>query len=92
MFIHVVRPGEALWSIVVSYGLKPTGKAINKIIVANKLWRVSYIYPGQRLVIPVDGLYYTIRPGDTLWQISIRFNVPLNQLISVNNFQYPYLI
>lgn len=92
MFIHVVRPGESVWSIAVSYGLKPTLKAVNKIIVENKLWRVPYIVSGQRLTIPVDGLYYTVRPGDTLWLISRKFNVPLNQLISYNNITYPYLI
>jgi len=92
MFIHVVYPGESLWSIINSYGLYPISKAINKIIVENKLWRVSYIVAGQRLMIPVDDLYYVVRPGDTLWAISRRFNIPLNQLISYNNIQYPYLI
>lgn len=92
MFIHIVRSGESLWSIAVMYGLKPISKAINKIIVENKLWRVPYIVPGQKLLIPVDGLYYTVRFGDTLWLISRRFNIPLNQLISYNNIPYPYLI
>ncbi len=92
MFTHTVRPGESLWSIVTGYGLNPVNEAINKIIVANKLWRTQYLLPGQILSIPVDGLYYVIRPGDTLWAISNRFNVPIVQLVAVNSISNPALI
>lgn len=92
MFVHIVRPGESLWKIARSYGLYPISDSINKIYVENKLWRVPYIFPGQRLMIPVDSLYYIVRPGDNLWNISRRFNVSLSQLIAYNNISSPYLI
>lgn len=92
MLTHLTKPGETLWSIVQSYGLKPPSLAINNIIVANKLWRYPYLKSGQVLNIPVDGLYYVVKPGDTLWQISKKFEVPMDVLISENHLSAPYII
>lgn len=33
---------------------------------------------------------YRVQPGDTLNAISSRFGVPLEELIRVNNLQFPY--
>jgi N-acetylmuramoyl-L-alanine amidase len=92
MLSHIVKPGESLWTIVNSYGLNPVQEAINKIIVANKLWRVPYLTAGQVLTIPLDGLYYIVKPGDSLWSISMRFNIPMDRLIALNNLAYPYTL
>lgn len=92
MFTYIVKPGDTLWSIVVRYGLYPVTQAINKIIVSNKLWRVPYIISGQILTIPVYGLYYVVKSGDTLWAISKRFNVPIDQLIAINNITTPNML
>lgn len=92
MFFHIVQPGEALWSIVNKYGLYPVTSAINNIIVANKLWRIQYIVPGQKLSIPIEGLYYIVKKGDTLWSISKRFNIAISQLMSLNNIYNPSLL
>lgn len=92
MFTHTVRPGETLWSIVKGYGLNPLYEAINKIMVVNKLWRTPYLISGQKLNIPIDGLYYVVRPGDTLWAMSNRFKVPADELAAMNNISNPALI
>jgi N-acetylmuramoyl-L-alanine amidase len=92
MLTHIVRPGELLWSIVSLYGLFPVDLAIQKIIDENKLHGAASIYPGQRLVIPVHGLKYTVKPGDTLWLLSTRFGVPLRQLAVYNNISAPYTL
>lgn len=45
---HVVKPGETLWLIAISYGLK-----INDILLLNNIPKDSPIYPGQKLVIKI---------------------------------------
>jgi N-acetylmuramoyl-L-alanine amidase len=46
--IHVVRKGDTLWDISKKYGVK-----VKTIIAANGLHK-SIIYPGQRLIFPVE--------------------------------------
>jgi len=36
--------------------------------------------------------YYVVRPGDTLWQISQRFGVPVETLLRLNHLSHPHLI
>lgn len=92
MLLHVVRPGENLWSIVTSYGLHPLKKAIQKIVNQNDLASNPYIVPGQQLIIPIEGLYYVVKPGDNLWYISNVFNVPISSLVAYNNIPNPSFI
>ncbi|MGB2991745.1 MAG: LysM peptidoglycan-binding domain-containing protein, partial [Paenisporosarcina sp.] len=37
-------------------------------------------------------IFYTVRPGDTLYQISRRWQLPAESLIAANNLQAPYTI
>ncbi|MDA8210673.1 MAG: LysM peptidoglycan-binding domain-containing protein [Clostridia bacterium] len=37
-------------------------------------------------------LFYTVRPGDTLFLISRRWELPLDSLIAANNLSAPYTI
>lgn len=94
MLRHTIMPGESLWSIVTGYGLHPVKKAIQKIININNLSNVPYLLPGSIINIPIEGLYYIVQPGDSLWYISKVFNIPVNTLASHNNlstqgFIYP---
>ena len=51
---HTVRYGETLWVIARQYGVSLTA-----LRMANHLsWRGSRIYPGMRLIIPVNSSYY----------------------------------
>ena len=45
--VYVVRRGDTLWSIALRFGTTPWA-----IAVANGLWNLNLIYPGQRLIIP----------------------------------------
>ncbi|NMA95606.1 MAG: LysM peptidoglycan-binding domain-containing protein [Clostridiales bacterium] len=39
-----------------------------------------------------NGFHYIVLPGDTLYKISQQFDVPLRELIRVNNIAEPYTI
>jgi LysM repeat protein len=85
---HVVQRGETLWSIAARYGTTPQA-----IVSANGLANANYIYAGQRLQIPVasnggtsvPGGNYTVRSGDTLSSIAIRFGTTVNAIVQANH-------
>ncbi len=41
------------------------------------------------VVSPGTGDKYVVKPGDTLWNISRKFNIPLDELIAANNIANP---
>ncbi len=93
--IHVVRAGETLSSIAYRYGT-----TVSAIVQANGIYNPSYIYTGQRLVIPGwRGVassspvnYYTVRRGDTLAVIAYRYGTTVWAIAQANNLRNPSLI
>jgi LysM repeat protein len=93
---HVVRPGETLSSIAYHYAT-----TVNAIAQANNLYNPSYIYVGQRLIIP-SGVatpfgpptmtYYTVMPGDTCAAIALRYGLTPWAIAMANNLPNPALI
>lgn len=59
------------------YGVDP-----QSVINLNQLRPPYTIFPEQRLIIPPGLPYYTVQPGDTLYQIARRYNVRTNQSIN----------
>ncbi len=87
--IHVVRPGQSLWSISRSYGVST--RALAKW---NAMAPIDTLRVGQKLVVwtrddatrtigvnqtrPSDALHtlrYTVRKGDSLYRIANKFNI-----------------
>lgn len=54
------------------------------ITEANEL-DTDQLVVGQALVIPIVGQYYYIQPGDTLFLVSQKFNIPIAELAQLNN-------
>lgn len=79
MQIEVVNPGESLWQIANRYGV-----TTDSIIRLNGLDQPDSLVPGQALVIPIVGGYYTIRQGDSFYSIANLYGVSLQSLIQVN--------
>jgi murein DD-endopeptidase MepM/ murein hydrolase activator NlpD len=77
---HKVQPGEVIVTIAERYGLQPTTIVwANAAVEENpELLRV-----GQELtILPDDGVYYTIKSGDTLSAIAKRFRVEESDIIN----------
>jgi membrane-bound lytic murein transglycosylase D len=82
---YKVRSGDSLWSIAQKYKVK-----VNQLTVWNRL-DSGTIRPGQKLVIWNKGsaphkrnttrrVSYTVRSGDSLYRISRKFSVSINEL------------
>lgn len=76
MFIHIVQPGESLFSISRRYD-----SSIDQIRSTNGLTELNVV-PGLALLIPL--YIYTVQPGDTLISIASKAFVPLEQLRAAN--------
>jgi len=87
MQIHVVQPGQSLWSIAATYGVTP-----EELITANELAAPTQLVPGQALVIPIWGRYHWVLPGESLWQIARQYGTTVEQLMQVNQIPDPAMI
>ena len=61
MQIHVVRPGDTLFSIARQYGVEAS-----RLLTDNQLPDPSRLTPGQALVVQFPREVYRVRQGDTL--------------------------
>lgn len=89
---YTVKAGDTLSEIAVRYGT--TYQALASY---NNIQNPNLIYVGQQLRIPVGHQetavrYYTIKPGDTLSGIALRFGTTVSQLQQLNGIQNPDLI
>ncbi len=79
MVIHVVKPGDTLYSLSLEYGV-----AMSLIAIDNGLEAPHQLVPGQALVIRFPLVVHTVRPGETLAAIAREYGVSLRQLYQNN--------
>lgn len=87
---YTVKPGDSLWSIAQKYCV-----SIEGIVAVNYLTSKDKLSVGQRLQIPAIGgdiikkqiIEYTVVKGDSLWNISQKFNVKMHEIINLNQLQ-----
>jgi len=102
--VHVVQPGETLYSIAYRYGT-----TVQAITQANGIANPNQIYQGQKLVIPVSGgtsggstgcrIRHTVKSGEWVWQIARDYGVSPYDILAANgmtiqtaNTIYPGLV
>lgn len=87
-FFHVIRPGDTLFRLSQEFGV-----SVEAIMRANPGIDPNRLQIGQRICIPravpptpscPNGFFYTIRAGDTLFELSQRFNVSVQAIINAN--------
>ena len=74
MTIHIVRPGEPVYSIARQYGVSPHRLASDNSVESGLL------AVGQTLVIRFPQQVHEVRLGDTLSSISRQYGVSLRTL------------
>ena len=81
MIIHVVQPGDTIYSIASQYNTSP-----QKIIIDNELENPNELVPGQTLVILIPEITHVVQPGETLEQIAQKYNTTTVELLQLNPF------
>ena len=79
MIIHVVKPGESVFSISQKYGVPP-----EKIISDNRLKNPEKLVVGQTLVILTDKIPHKVSKGQSLYSIAKSYGVTLSELKKAN--------
>ena len=75
MDIHVVRPGDTLYSIAQRYDV-----SMARLLEDNDPPDPARLSVGQTLVVRYPRQVYRVRPGDTLWSIARTHGLPVRQL------------
>ena len=75
MDIHVVRPGDTLYSIAQRYGV-----SMARLLEDNDPPDPARLSVGQTLVVRYPRQVYRVRPGDTLWSIARTHGLTVWQL------------
>ncbi|MBC7223990.1 MAG: M23 family metallopeptidase [Anaerolineae bacterium] len=76
---YTVQAGDTVYGLAKRFVLKP-----ETIIWANEalMGRPDRLRVGQVLrILPVDGVYYIVRPGDTLYALAWRFGVTVQEIV-----------
>lgn len=79
MQIHVVQPGQTLWSIGREYGVLP-----GLLARFNGLTEPYRLAVGQAILILRPESLYTVQPGDTVFRIAQKFSLTQNGLYRLN--------
>ncbi len=81
MTIHVVQPGETIYTIADYYNV-----SVTRLIEDNGITCPDELVTGQTIVIANPEQTYTVQEGDTLKSIADAYDVTLIQLIRNNPF------
>ena len=83
---YIVKQGDTLYSIARQYNT-----TVDKLRKLNNL-NTNTLSIGQILVLPIETDIdeydiYVVKKGDSLWSISRKFNITVNDLIELNNLK-----
>jgi membrane-bound lytic murein transglycosylase D len=91
--MHIVSEGDTLWDLSKKYNIELTD-----LLRMNSLNRDSYLQLGQQLTIGNKNIYrnieskkrtilYSVKQGDNLYRISDLFDVTVESIKEINDFQ-----
>ncbi|MCQ2576304.1 MAG: M23 family metallopeptidase [Treponema sp.] len=78
---YKVRSGDTISGIAYKFGLRN----ISTLIAVNNIGNVRQLSAGQKLKIPsMDGIYYTVKSGDSINSIAEKYKIKMESLVDVN--------
>ncbi len=81
---YTIQPGDTLTSLSRKFGI--TERDLEAL---NGLDPNSYLYPGDRILVPREGVYvYITKPGDQLQNIAKQYNIPVENILVYNSHIY----
>ncbi len=87
---YTVAPGDSLYKIAHDYNT-----TIENILKFNSIQNINMIYPGQKIVIPLsppEAIIYTVKPGDSVYSIAMKYSTYMGNIIKFNYLTPPYII
>lgn len=87
---YQVVKGDSLYTIARKFNT-----TIENILKFNNIPNTNVLYIGQTLVIPLsppEAVIYTVKPGDTLYTIAVKYGTSVDNLIRFNYLLPPYTI
>lgn len=87
---YKVVPGDTLRNIAHDYN-----STVENILKFNNIPNPNMIFVGQTIIIPLsppEAIIYTVRQGDTLYRIALKYRTFVNNLIKYNYLTSPYII
>jgi spore germination protein len=79
LIIHVVKPGESLYSIANFYGA-----SVNRITTENELTNPNRLTVGQTLVITEGTSKHKVQAGQTIYLIASQYGVSVRSILAAN--------
>lgn len=83
MIIHVVKPGESLWTIANRYGV-----SLPRLIDVNDLPQ-NRLVPGLAVLVPTEDAYHIVKPGETLFTIARSYGTTIQAIVRDNQLTNP---
>lgn len=83
--IYIVKKGDSLYSIAQKYNItvdelkKMNNLTSNTIVIGQKLY-----IPSKEEILQEDYTIYTVKNGDTIFSIANKFNVSVQELMTLN--------
>lgn len=87
MLVYTVKRQDTVQSLAQLYSLSPEA-----ILAANGMQATEPLVAGQTLIIPIEADSHQVIPGETLWTISQKYGITLQELARVNHIANPALI
>ena len=87
---YTVVPGDNLYTISHNYNA-----TVENVLKFNNIPNPNLIYVGQKILIPLsppEAIIYTVKPGDTIYRIAVKYGTYVNNLIMFNYLSAPYTI
>ena len=83
-FIYIVKSGDSLYNVSKMYNID-----LETLYAINGLDEGDYIYPGQELLLPKDGIsIYSTKEGDSIESVSDYMDVSSLDLVRNNSNLY----